>query len=279
MVIHKILTAREREIINKKFKGISLTQNESNILSRYIRPKLREMAEINSPEILNKLNYNQRAKLIERKINKIVLDNIKNVNAIILYGSAVQTNYANYNDIDVIIIVNKRLWSSRGAKYDIIIKLTEIAEKSGLNLDVQMVDKKSFVAQYPYNPSLIYQLKDSKIIYGSIKLPSKVKLSKLDLRMKLDWSELIDNPEGKELYQSLRNIILVRLLAKGIVDNNDLRISVANELGKDIISRLKSNTASKLEKKMVLQYIKELLDRTDREIMESKWERIKLQKH
>ncbi len=56
MVVHKILTGREREIINKKFKGISLTQNESNILSRYIRPKLREMAEINSPEILNKLN-------------------------------------------------------------------------------------------------------------------------------------------------------------------------------------------------------------------------------
>ena len=43
----KILTSREKEIINKKINGISLTQNESNILSKSIRPKLREVSEIN----------------------------------------------------------------------------------------------------------------------------------------------------------------------------------------------------------------------------------------
>ncbi len=56
-----ILTEREREIISKKMKGASLTQNESNILSKCIRPKLREMKKINPDEILNKTEYNQKA--------------------------------------------------------------------------------------------------------------------------------------------------------------------------------------------------------------------------
>ena len=48
MIKPNILTAREKEIIEKKIKGISLTQNESNILSKYVRPKLKE---IRLPEV------------------------------------------------------------------------------------------------------------------------------------------------------------------------------------------------------------------------------------
>ena len=104
MVKSKILTARESEIIKRKLKGYSLTQNESNILSRFVRPKLREMSKINAGLLLNKLEYNQKAKSIEKKIKKTILDNMKDVQTLLLYGSAIQTNYKNYSDLDVLVI-------------------------------------------------------------------------------------------------------------------------------------------------------------------------------
>ena len=158
----KILTAREKEIIDKKIKGISLSQNESNILSKFVRPKLREVIKINANLILNRIEYNQKTKTIENKIKKLILKNIKNVVALILYGSAIQTNYKNYKDIDILIITKNKTWDSRGDKYDIIVKLTNLAKKIKLNLDIQIIDRSSFYLQYPKNPSLIYQLKDSK---------------------------------------------------------------------------------------------------------------------
>ena len=73
----RVLTEREKEIINKRIKEISLTQNESNILSRFIRPKLREISQINSNMLLSKMEYNQKAISIENKIKKTELENIQ----------------------------------------------------------------------------------------------------------------------------------------------------------------------------------------------------------
>ena len=169
--------------------------------------------------------------LIENKIRKLISENMKGIQALLLYGSAIQTNYKRYNDIDVLIITKKKQWSSLGDKYDLIMKLTNLAKNLGLPLDIQIIDKDSFYHECPHNPSLIYQLKDSKIVYGKINLPSKTELSKLDLRMKLDWSDIDDEEsKGRELYQSLRNIILVRLLLHKIVDNESLREGVNKEL-------------------------------------------------
>jgi predicted nucleotidyltransferase len=202
---------------------------------------------------------------------------MKNVRAIILYGSAIQTNYKEYNDLDVLIVTNDKEWDTSGNKYDLILHLSRIAKESDLNLDIQLIDKKSFDIQYPRNPSLIYQLKDSKIIYGSIKIPSKIEFSKLDLRMKLDWSDIDDEDSpSNELYQSLRNIILVKLLLNKIVNNEFLREGVAKELGEGLVGKLKNNTATKLERKLVLYYIRKLSEETDKDIMESKWEKIVL---
>src|SRR3989344_4176460 len=117
MVKHSILTQRERQIIDKKIEGISLTQNESNILSKVVRPKLREISKISASTLLNKLEYNQKAKSIENKLRELVLRNIKNVKAIILYGSAIQTNYKEYNDIDVLIVTKDKDWNTIGDKY------------------------------------------------------------------------------------------------------------------------------------------------------------------
>ena len=158
-----------------------------------------------------------------------------------------------------------------------IIKLTELAKKNGLNLDIQIIDKYTFYHEYPHSPSLIYQLKDCKIIYGKINLPSKAEISKLDLRMKLDWSDMDDEgSKSNEIYQAIRNIILVRLLLKKIVDNESLRVEVNKELGENIIAKLKNNTASKLERRLALQYIRELSEKIDGEIRGAKWEKIVL---
>jgi len=277
MVKHSILTQRERQIIDKKIEGISLTQNESNILSKVVRPKLREISKISASTLLNKLEYNQKAKSIENKLRELVLRNIKNVKAIILYGSAIQTNYKEYNDIDVLIVTKDKDWNTIGDKYDSISKLTKIAKDAGLNADIQLVDKKSFEIQYPHNPSLIYQLKDSKIIHGAIKIPSKRELSKLDLRMKLDWSDIDDEESSSsELYQSFRNIVLVRLLLHRIINNELLREEVIKELGEKLVAKLKNNAATKLERKLALHYIRKLSEETDKEILESKWEKIVL---
>ena len=276
-MIKVILTTREREIIDKKIKGLSLTQNESNILSKSVRPKLTEISKINAPKLLNKLEYNQKGLSLENKIKKLVVENVKNIASIIIFGSAIQTNYKDYNDVDVLIITKNKQWKSLGDKYDMISRLTKLANNIGLNTDIQLTNKHSFYLQYSSNPSLIYQLKDSKIIYGKIKIPKRAELSKLDLRMKLDWSDIDDEEsDGIEIYQSLRNVILVRLLLDKIVDNEFLVKSVNNELGKNLIERLKNNITSKFERKLALKYIKELSEKTDREIKGAKWEKIVL---
>ncbi|MEK6855763.1 MAG: nucleotidyltransferase domain-containing protein [Nanoarchaeota archaeon] len=277
MINYGILTTIENKIIKKKLNGTSLTQNESNILSKFIRPKLREISKINANVLLNRLEYNQKAISIEQRMKKIILENVKDVRALILYGSAIQTNYKSYNDIDLLILTKGKIWNSLGEKYDLIIKLISIAKKISLNLDIQIIDIGSFYREYPHSPSLIYQLKDCKVIYGQVNIPSKMQLSKLDLRMKLDWSDMDDeDSNGNEIYQSLRNVVLVRLLLNKIVDNEFLKESMNKELGSNLLVKLKNDTASKPEKKQTLKYIKYLSEKTDKEIKEAQWEKIVL---
>ena len=273
-----LITPREMKIINKKINGLSLSQNESNILSKSIRKKLNEVRKIDSEMLLKKLEYNQEAKSIENKIKKQLLKNLgTNIHSIIVYGSAIQNNYKNYNDVDVLIITKSKTWNSEGEKYDMIMKLANDAKRKGINLDTQILNLKSFIKEYHRSPSLIYQLKDCKIIYGKIAIPKKTELSKLDLRMKLDWSDIDDeSSKAAEIYQSLRNAMLVKLLLNKIVNNDYLNKMLIKELGEKIILRLKNNTASRLEKKLALKYTKDLVDKTDKEILEAPWEKIVL---
>lgn len=272
----KILTCREIEVINKKLNNKKLTQLDSNILTRAIRPKLKQIAGIDAQHLLERLSYNPAQRAIENKIIKLILANVKEVGAIILVGSAVQTSYSGYNDIDVIIVTKRKVWEKKYEKENIISGLERKAKESGLDLDVQIISKKAFLESCPHNPSLIYQLKDNKLIYGRIKIPKKIETSKLDLRMKLDWSEPLGKQSGKEIYECIRNLWLVKLLSKGIVDNSRLTIELVNELGKDLLSRLKNNKASKLEKKVALNYLIRKLKETEQELKEAKWEKIRL---
>jgi len=270
MIKNTILTEKAIEVINKKLKGKSLTQQDSNYLSRFVRPKLKDILSINAENLLKKLEYNPKALSIERKIKKIMLKEIQDIEAIIVCGSAIQTNYKKYNDIDIIIAI-KTSQKDNSLKDKII----EEGKKENLNLDVQIYARSSILAQYPSNPSLIYQLKDSKVIYGKLNIPNKIRLSSLDLKMKLDWSEDLDmNSNADEIYLAIRNALLVSLLINKQVDNYQLKQNLISFLGQDLLNKLKNNQASKIEKKLSLNYLNTLTNYLEKELSKPKWEKI-----
>ena len=278
MINNSILTEKAVNLIGKRLKNKRLTQQDSNYLSRFVRPKLRDMAAINAEALLKKLEYSPKALSIERKIKKIILKNIPTADTIIICGSAVQTNYKEYNDIDVIVATKKPLSKTLKEKDKIIAEIRAAGAKEGLNLDVQIYAKSSILSQYQSNPSLIYQLKDSKILYGSLNLPRKIKLSSLDLKMKLDWSEGLDmRSDSEEIYYAVRNAMLVSLLMNGKIDNYQLKHNLINIFGFDLLKRLRNNTSSEKEKKLALNLLNSLTNHLETELNSPKWEKIELE--
>ena len=272
---NRILTKKAIKVINKKLEGKNLTQQDSNYLSRFVRPKLRDMVSINSEMLLKRLEYNPKALAIERKVKDVILKNVPKVNAIIICGSAIQTNYKEYADIDIIVATKEILTKSTREKEELIERVEEIGKKHNLNLDIQIYSKNSILSQYPYNPSLIYQLKDSKIIYGKLEIPDRIKLSSLDLKMKLDWSEGLDiDSDASEIYYAIRNALLVSLLINKKVDNYRLRENLVSLLGPDLLAKLKKNTASTTEKRIALNYLSSLIKYLEIELSKPKWEKV-----
>jgi len=280
MIKTKLLTEKAFEVIAKKLRNNKLTQQDSNYLSRFVRPKLREISLIDAKALLNRLNYNPKAMSLERKIKKIIINNIPSVDSIILCGSAVQTNYKEYNDIDVIVATKKIISKSIKKKRELIADIEELGKKDGVILDVQIYAKKSILSQYPHNLSLIYQLKDSKIIHGDLQIPKKIKLSNLDLKMKLDWSEgLTAHSNASEIYYAIRNAMLVLLIMHKKVDNSQLKMNLLYGLGADLLANLRNNQASNIEKKLALSHLNLLLRHLENELSKSQWEKIEFETH
>lgn len=275
-MVNKLLTERELEVMNKRFNNKRLSQLDSNVLTRSIRPKLKKIIEFEGEKLLNRLNYNVKSITIEEKIRKIILQNIEDVKSIILIGSVIQTGYNKYNDIDIIVITNNKKWKKESEKIKIIKEIEEKGKKEGLKLDIQLISKNTFAKQCSVNPSLIYQLKDNKIIYGDIKISDKIRLSKLDLMMKLDWSDPYQGIKGKEIYERIRNTWLVRLLMNKIIDNYKLQNTLLKEMGMYLLARLKNNRESLIERRYALAYLDYLIKETEKELKEAKWEKIQL---
>lgn len=280
-----ILTNKEIQVIDRKLKNMKLSQQDSNYLSKFIRPKLREINLIDAKYLLSKLEYNQKIPAIEKKIKAIILKEVKNISAIILYGSAIYTNYKDYEDIDVLVIVKKKSWKKLGEKYKIILRIKKLAKKKNLKLDIKIFSEKDMLESYSSSIALIYQLKDKKVIYGDLKFPKKITLNQLDLKMQLDYTYLIlldiedyglNEVEPKRIYSAIRNLWIINLILKKIVNNLDL-INVMNyELGKNLISPMKNNSASNVQKKIATLYLKNLYDKTEKiieNIKEIKWEK------
>ena len=254
-----------------------LNQTDSIYLNRFIRPKLREMISIDAKFLLDKMEYNQKIKSIENKIKKVILKNLKEVDAIVLHGSAIQDNYKDYNDIDIIVATKRKIYKVEADKWRKIEDLKNILKKNGIAVDIQILSKKALEYNSTRNPNLIYQLKDHKVIYGKLKVPKKIEVYNADLHMKLDWSDIYHpRPNGEEIYIALRNTILVRLLLNGVVDNKKLKESLYDELGKKLIERLKNNQEFKIDRKIALFYLKYLVEKTRKEIGGKLWEKIEL---
>lgn len=278
MLKQSILTKTEKKVIQRKLDNKKLTKQDSYYLSVSIRPKLREMSLMNPEELLVKLKYNQKAISIEKKIIKIIKNKVNNVDSIILFGSVIQTNYEKYKDIDILVVTKRKNYKKLIDKHKKIKEVKEKLNKLGIIADIQIYDKKTIKENYLKNPDLIYQLKDHKIIYGDINFNSKkIEIYNADLQMKLDWSDIDDiEPNGNEIYNALRNVLLVKLLLHKIVDNKKLKESLNEVLGKYIIEKLKNNQESKIERKIALIYLKDLIKKTREEIGRELWEKVKL---
>ena len=277
MVKSVIFTKREIEVINKKMKNKKLNQTDSNYIYRFIKPKLKEIISIDAKYLLDKMEYNQKIISIENRIKKVILSSIKEIDSIIIYGSAIQDNYKNYNDIDILIVTKKKLYRAIGEKYRKIYEIKKKLNNYSILADIQIYDKKNLYNNYPHSPTLIYQLKDHKIIYGKLKIPDKIELYNINLQMKLDWGDIEDiKPEGIDIYKALRNVILVRLLLNKIIDNKKLRESLNDEIGKNIAEKLRNNQASKIEKRIALNFLKKLSEKTRLELKGDLWEKIEL---
>jgi len=278
MVKSLIFTEREMKVIKRKTENKKLNQTDSNYLYRFIRPKLREIASIDAKKLLNKLEYNQKIKSIEKKIRKNILEKIEKVDAIVLYGSVVQNNYKSYNDIDILVVTKEKNYEKLRQRYRKIKEVKSLLQKEEINADLQIYDKDTVEYSSLHSPTLIYELKDYKVIYGSLKIPDKKRtVYNADLRMKLSHSEVEDTyREGSDIYHALRNIIVVRLILNKIVDNQKLIESLDREVGHALIERLKNNCESKTDRKVALSYLKELLEKTRKEIKGGPWEKIEL---
>lgn len=271
-----VLTKKETEVIGKKLSGKKINQQDSNYLSRYVRPKLKEISSIDAKFLLDSIEYNQKAIAVENKIKKMLLEKIGGIDSIILYGSAIQNNYKNFNDIDVLVIVKKKFWEKLGEKYKKIIEIKKEMKKNKITIDLEIYDKKIFYSSYSSNPSLVYQLKDRKIIYGSLKQLKKLKISKLELRMKLDYSLPENSMQGIEIYKAIRNLVLINLILKKIIDNKELASSINKEIGEKIAINLKKGQESAIERKIAMLVLKNLFYSTLNELKEAKWEKIEL---
>ncbi|MEK6936113.1 MAG: hypothetical protein AABW67_04950, partial [Nanoarchaeota archaeon] len=162
-------------------------------------------------------------------------------------------------------------------KYKKIKELKDILKENSIISDIEFITKEDLINGYKNSPTLIYQLKDSKLIYGDIKIPKEIAICNIDLQMKLDWSDVEDiEPDGKDIYSALRNTLLVRLILNKIIDNSKLKQSLYDELGKNLIEKLKNNKQSKEEKRYALIYLNKLTKDTREKIIGELWEKIKL---
>jgi len=274
MIKSSIFTEKELKVIDKKLKNKRLTQVDSNYLTKFIRPKLNEIKSIDTAFLLNKMKYNQKIKSIENRIKKIISENIKSPEAIVIYGSAVQTNYEDYNDIDILVVTKNKI--PQNEKYKKIRELKNLLDSELINSDIEIYDKKTIKTSYSHSPSLIYQLKDKKVIYGKLEINKKINLHNIDLKMKLDWSYLEDHPKGIEIYKALRNVILIKLLLNKIINNQQLKQSLYDEIGKETAEKLKNNLETKTERKIALLFLKKLLEETENKLKGDLWEKIEL---
>jgi len=261
--LRQILSDREIEVVRKRLQNQHITQTESNYLSRSIRPKLKAAQIATSLGLLSLLNY--RRKKYERE-NKIIKNKLldyfnKNLNkaiikAVVLYGSYVQNRHTNYRDIDVLIILNKKIWKTSAEKY----RLEKNIEKNiDLDIDAHLVLYKDLIKVFPYSPLLQTELGHYELIYGNFNLKKKIIINKQYLYTKLLEVELIlelgKHIEPRYIYNALRTCVSIKLFINKIVSNKLIIDNITGNLGHLTTKSLIENKANIVQKEIALKYL------------------------
>lgn len=273
--LRRILSDREIEVVRKRLQNKHITQTESNYLSRSIRPKLKAAQMATSLRLLSLLDYRRKKYERENKIikNKILDSSrnlgIRDIRTIILYGSYVQNRHTNYRDIDVLIVLDKKLWKTSAEKY----RLEKNMEKNaGLNIDVNLVSYKDLMKTFPHSPLLQTELEDYELIYGDIKLNKKRIINKRYLYVKLleiePILELGKDIESRYIYNALRTCLSIELFLKKVVTNRLITDRIIENLGSLTTKCLIENNANSIQKEIALRYLAYLYKNLEKKL---KW--------
>ena len=105
----KVFGKSELKIIEKQINGINLTQSERNRLSRDIRKKFQFIKEVSRFSDEFDLKKSQSIKSLIKETKEVILGHKlrKNINQIILFGSATENKLTPKSDIDIAVVFDK----------------------------------------------------------------------------------------------------------------------------------------------------------------------------
>ncbi len=267
--LEPILSNKEIEVVLKRLNNKHITQTESNYLSRSIRPKLKSAEFAASTHLLSLLNYRRKRyeredNLLRKKVTNAVQNIIHNVKAIIIFGSYVRNHHTNYRDIDIMMILNKKIWKNSAEKYRLE---TGIEKAIGLKTDINLVVHNELLSLFPYSPLLQSELEDHKVIYGNTRLKKSLIINKTYLyRRLLEAEQIIElgkSIKSKYIYNSIRNCLSIGLFLKKIVDNRLIIKMIENNIGKSTANSLLNNEANSVERDIALRYLKYLYSKLE----------------
>jgi predicted nucleotidyltransferase len=262
-----ILSKREIEVVRKRLNNEHITQTESNYMSRSIRPKLRSAEFLVATKMLSLLDY--RRKRYEREDNVLkdkLVEGIEKcieadlVKAIVLFGSYVRNNHSNYRDIDVMVVLKRKLWKTSAEKNKIKRHIESLID---VKLDITLVVYNELVKILPYSPLLQSELEYSKIIYGGIRLEEKKVVDKKYLYKKLLEVEYVlelKKINSKYIYNAIRSCLSIRLFIDKKVSNKLVIKTIEDNIGRITSEALIENKVNKVQREIGTRYLKYLYE-------------------
>lgn len=260
----KILSNREIDVIVKRLANKSISRVESNYLSRSIRPKLRAAEIASSLKLLSLLDYRRKKYEREKKIlkKKIISSvkkhiSIKNLKAIVLYGSYIRNKHSNYRDIDVMILLKNKIWKSSAEKSKI---QNNIVAECSLKLDVQLIVYRELAEGFPYSPILQTELEEYQVIYGKLYLDKARIIDKeylLSRLLEVEYVlELWKKINSKYIYGALRSCLAIELFLEGKISNELIIRKIRENIGEITADSLIESRADILQKEIGFRYLK-----------------------
>lgn len=269
MKLEPILSDKEIEVVLKRLDNKHINQTESNYLSRSIRLKLKAAEFAVSLDLLSLLEYRRKKYerddyLLKEKIIKAAKDIISDVKTIILFGSYIRNSHTNYRDIDILIILNKRIWKTTAEKH----RLETIIEKAiDIKTDINLAVYNELINLFPYSPLLQTELEDYKIIYGNIKLTKNIIINKRYLYKRLLEIEYVlelgKSIKSGYIYNAIRECLSIELFLKKVVDNKLIIKTIENNIGRATAENLIDTKANPTQKDIALKYLKYLYNKLE----------------